>query len=85
MMFRERKYSDYYKQLELDAKKQYNGGIGRQVDDPYTFNFRPGMNAAIPDIKYPDIYKYLINTPSPYTKEELKAVWRAISICWQAG
>ena len=54
-----RKYSDYYKQLEVDAKKRYNeklDSLGRQMDDPYTFNPRPGITeAAMSDIQYPDI------------------------------
>jgi hypothetical protein len=29
--------------------------------------------ADVPDIEYPDIYNFLINTPSPFPKEELKA------------
>ena len=29
--------------------------------------------ADVPDIEYPDIYNFLINTPTPYTREELKA------------
>ena len=37
----ERKYSDYYKQLDDEVKKRYNGklnSIGEGVNDPYTFS-----------------------------------------------
>lgn len=69
-----RKYSDYYNQLDESVKNRYNDKldrIGVGVDDPYTFS--SGQFDAVPNIEYPDIYNYFINTPSPYTKEELKA------------
>ena len=72
-----RKFSEYYAQLELDAKQRYQeklDSIGRQVDDPYTFGTGLRITEAqfVPDIEYPDIYNFLINTPSLYMKEELK-------------
>ena len=26
-----------------------------------------------PEVEYPDVYNYLVSTPSPYTKQEMKA------------
>lgn len=72
-----RKYSAYYQELEIGAKKRYCQKvdlIGANVDDPYTLPRRKDFHfGAWPEIEYPDIYNYLINTPSPYTKDELKA------------
>ena len=66
-----RKYSGYYEQLTDDANKGYNeklNTLGEAVDDPYTFS-SIGVN-VMPNIEYLDIYNFLINTPSPYTKED---------------
>ena len=44
------------------------------MDDPCTIKPGSGITeAAIPDVKYVNIYNYLISTPSPFNKEELKA------------
>ena len=40
MMYKERKYSDYYNQLELDTKKRYSAILDsteKEMDDSYTF------------------------------------------------
>ena len=46
--------------------------IGEAVDDPYMFSSGLGID-DMPSIEYPDIYNFLVNNPSLYTKEELKA------------
>ena len=69
-----RRYSGYYEQLKDDVKKRYNEKLNIIVEavyDPYTFSSGLGID-AMPNIEYPDIYNFLINTPSPYTKEGLK-------------
>lgn len=41
-------------------------------DDPYLLPGSPDRSIW-PLVEYPDIYNYLINSPSPHTKESLKA------------
>ena len=46
------------------------------IEDPHleesTLNYLTNWQ-DLPDLEYPDIYNYLIATPSPYTKDQLKA------------
>ena len=68
------KYSEYYRQLDMNSKKRYNeklDSLGTQLDDPYTFDPRPGMYgpADVPDIEYPDTL--LVHLPRRSTK-----VWK---------
>ena len=76
-MARERYYSDYYHQLQQDAKQKYNAKLDSvevHIDDPYTFRPENASNVSMPDIQYPDIYNYLINTPSPYIQGRIKGI-----------
>ena len=40
--------------------------IGENVDDPYMFGPGLGITDFMPEVEYPAIYNFLINTPSPY-------------------
>ena len=46
--------------------------IALKVDDPYTLKASKRSD-IVPNIEFPDIYNFFINTPSPFIKEELKA------------
>ena len=67
----------YYQELTKEAQHRYNEKLDiLHVADPYTFSheqWSSDINSLWPEVEYPDIYNYLINTPSPYTKDELKA------------
>ena len=70
----EKKYSVYYEELDVDAKKWYDQTltiIGKKIDDPYTFIPLARPSTGLPNIKYPYSFNLFINTPSPYTREEL--------------
>ena len=72
-----RKFSPYYMDLDPVAKKRYLEKLDMlpgTVDDPYINPHFVSRDSHLwPQVEYPDIYNFLINTPSPYTKEELKA------------
>ena len=74
--------SDYYKELTaIEDKQQYENKLtlsnGVLLSDPY--GIKNGWkhdihdSKLLPPVLYPDIYHYLINTPSVFTKEGLKA------------
>ena len=65
--------SDAFKQLDAVGKSRYNEKLGmlhnnRSVHDSKRYN-----SSRWPDVSFPDICVYFIHTPSPYTKDELKA------------
>jgi hypothetical protein len=72
-----RTFSEYYNGLKEDAKRRYVeklDSISTEMNDPYTFPpnmIRPAD--SFPDLQYPDIFNYLVNMPSVYTKDDLKA------------
>ena len=81
----DRVYSSYFNDIKQEAKERYRQKLdllGPAMSDPYAT--MPRCSAASnnqwstsstlwPKVEYPDIYNYLVNTPSPHTKDELKA------------
>ena len=47
--------------------------MGKDVFDPYLPVESFLAQDDYPLVDYPDIYNFLIDAPSPYTKEQLKA------------
>ena len=85
-----RTYSQNYQELEEDAKKCYNiklDSVSEKLNDPYTLSTKMITPQALPDVQYPDIYNYLISTPSVYTKEDIRAIkaWKHTNTYWLAG
>ena len=72
-----RKFSEYYEKLERSVQEWYRvilDLVAVDLDDPYTFDSSQGETVFMPEVEYPYIYiyiLYILNTPSPYTKEEL--------------
>ena len=70
-------HSKYYQGLNIEAKKRYDVKLGilGSLSDPYSGLKNLPANLEWqhwPSIEYPDIYNYLITTPSLYTKDKLK-------------
>ena len=72
-----RKFSVYFYGLDENAKKRYLqklDSVSKNIDDPYTISCQLlTVSSVLPNIQYPDIYNFLIETPSAYTREHLKA------------
>ena len=73
-------FSSYYYALEESAKSRYREKLALLggIEDPYlTKDLDRGEKGLEwqdwPAVEYPDIFNYLIATPSPYTMQELKA------------
>ena len=73
-------FSSYYYGLEESAKSRYREKLALLggIRDPYlAIDLERGERRQNwPAVEYPDIFNYLITTPSPYTMQELKAYKR---------
>ena len=70
--------SEYYLNLESESKKRYKDKLtlsnGERLPDPNVLDV--GWKEEVhnlPDLCFADIFNYLINTSSDYTKKNLKA------------
>ena len=70
--------SEYFESLSEEDKKGYLAKLtlstGEQFADPFILHSNWSDDVSLlPDITYPDIYHYLIEYPSLFSKESLKA------------
>ena len=67
----------YYNQLDQEGKARYKDKLNlvELNEDPYLLSpDRLATDRTLwPSVEFPDICVYLINSPSPHTKESLKA------------
>ena len=69
-------FSKIYYELDDSGKSRYReklNRIGDGVQDPYFPHSSFLPTEEYPLVEYGDIYNYLIDAPSPHTKEQLKA------------
>ena len=69
--------SEYFESLSEEDKKGYLAKLtlstGEQLPDPFILHSNWSDDVSLlPDITYPDIYHYLIEHPSQFSKESLK-------------
>ena len=70
--------SEYFQSFGEEGKKGYLAKLtlstGEQLPDPVILHSNWSDDVSLlPDITYPDIYHYLIEYPSLFSKESLKA------------
>lgn len=66
--------SEYFESLSGDARVRYETKLltAGLTKDPYSITEWIEEPSVIPDIKWSDFMLYMVSTPSPYTKEEVK-------------
>ena len=70
------RYSSVNNDLCVLSKKCYREKLDRVRKDsvyPYLPVSDDRRLSSFPGVEYPDVYNYLVNAPSPYTKEAMKA------------
>lgn len=69
--------SKYYRQLLSLDRQRYDDKLtlltGKTLEDPYGITNWVQDAGRWPNIQWPNIYSYLIETPSVYTQEKLRA------------
>ena len=70
--------SSYFNELQKEDKAKYKRKLtltnGQLLPDPYGIveNWKSDVK-LMPDVSWGDIYNYLVNSPSEYTHDNLKA------------
>ena len=71
-----RSESNYLKSLPETEKTSYKAKLtlsdGFALPDPLAIEEWSNNTLKIPEVTYPDIYSYLVDTPSEFTKEKMK-------------
>ena len=69
--------SSYYESLDEESQLYYAKKLttedGKKLPDPKSLKDWKNNVALLPDVNWPDIYNYLVNTPREYTHESMKA------------
>ena len=72
--------SNYFLNLSSQAKERYEAKVvsdGLKID-PYAIEDWNEAPEEVPDVRWSDIMMYMVSTPSPYTREEIKVARRKI-------
>ena len=69
--------SRYHESLDEESQLYYDKKLttanGKKLPDPMSLKDWKNNVALLPDVNWPDIYNYLVNTPSEYTHKSMKA------------
>ena len=73
--------SDYFHGLTAASKTRYESKVlssGLKVD-PYSITTWVVNSEDFPEVNISDMVMYMISTPSPYTREEIKVSFRLLA------